>query len=51
MHSAQHALTLDQEGHATLDKRYVALADTDLAARNRLASPADRLLGSGGRAS
>ncbi len=34
-------------GHATLDmvKRYVALADTDLAARHRAASPADRLLG------
>jgi integrase/recombinase XerD len=33
-------------GHATLDmvKRYVALADTDLAARHRVASPADRLL-------
>lgn len=33
-------------GHATLDmvKRYVALADTDLAARHRQASPADRLL-------
>jgi integrase/recombinase XerD len=33
-------------GHATLDmvKRYVALADTDLAQRHRAASPADRLL-------
>jgi integrase/recombinase XerD len=33
-------------GHATLDmvKRYVALADTDLAGRHRAASPADRLL-------
>jgi site-specific recombinase XerD len=33
-------------GHATLDmvKRYVALADSDLATRHRLASPADRLL-------
>jgi integrase/recombinase XerD len=33
-------------GHASLDmvKRYVALADTDLAARHRAASPADRLL-------
>jgi integrase/recombinase XerC len=33
-------------GHSTLDmvKRYVALADTDLAARHSLASPADRLL-------
>ncbi len=33
-------------GHATLDmvKRYVALADTDLAQRHRQASPADRLL-------
>jgi integrase/recombinase XerD len=36
-----------QRIHATLDrvKRYVALADTDLAARHRTASPADRLLG------
>lgn len=34
-------------GHATLDmvKRYVALADADLVARHRDASPADRLLG------
>jgi integrase/recombinase XerC len=33
-------------GHATLDmvKRYVALTDTDLVARHRAASPADRLL-------
>lgn len=33
-------------GHATLDmvKRYVALADTDLAVRHAAASPADRLL-------
>jgi integrase/recombinase XerD len=33
-------------GHTTLDmvKRYVALADDDLAARHRDASPADRLL-------
>lgn len=34
-------------GHTTLDmvKRYVALADTDLVARHRAASPADRLVG------
>ena len=34
-------------GHSTLDmvKRYVALADADLVARHRDASPADRLLG------
>lgn len=34
-------------GHTTLDmvKRYVALADVDLVARHRLASPADRLMG------
>ena len=33
-------------GHSTLDmvKRYVALADTDLAARHLVASPADRLV-------
>jgi site-specific recombinase XerC len=33
-------------GHTTLDmvKRYVALADVDLVARHRVASPADRLL-------
>jgi site-specific recombinase XerD len=37
-------------GHATLDmvKRYVALADTDLAQRHRAASPADRLLSASG---
>jgi site-specific recombinase XerD len=37
-------------GHTTLDmvKRYVALADVDLIARHRVASPADRL--AGGRA-
>ena len=34
-------------GHTTLDmvKRYVALADVDLVARHRVASPADRLMG------
>ena len=34
-------------GHTTLDmvKRYVALADSDLAARHLVASPGDRLLG------
>jgi hypothetical protein len=34
-------------GHTTLDmvKRYVALADVDLVARHRVASPADRLIG------
>jgi hypothetical protein len=33
-------------GHTTLDlvKRYVALADTDVAQRHRVASPADHLL-------
>jgi site-specific recombinase XerD len=33
-------------GHTTLDmvRRYVAMADTDVAARHRAASPADRLL-------
>ena len=33
-------------GHTTLDmvKRYVALADVDLVARHRVASPADRLM-------
>lgn len=39
-------------GHTTLDmvKRYVALADTDLAARHRAASPADRLVARAQRA-
>jgi hypothetical protein len=34
-------------GHTSLDmvRRYVALADTDVASRHELASPADRLLG------
>lgn len=34
-------------GHTSLDmvKRYVALANADLAARHAVASPADRLLG------
>jgi site-specific recombinase XerD len=38
-------------GHTTLDmvKRYVALADADLTARHRAASPADRLLAPGTR--
>ena len=36
-------------GHTTLDmvKRYVALADSDVAIRHRAASPADRLLARG----
>ena len=39
-------------GHVTLDmvKRYVALVDTDLAQRHRVASSADRLLAAGSRA-
>lgn len=39
-------------GHSTLDmvKRYVALADTDLAARHKAASPADRLVSNAPRA-
>lgn len=39
-------------GHSTLDmvKRYVTLADTDLAARHLVASPADRLVGATPRA-
>jgi integrase/recombinase XerC len=39
-------------GHTTLDmvKRYVALADTDLAARHAVASPADRLVAAAPRA-
>lgn len=39
-------------GHTTLDmvKRYVALADSDLAARHRAASPADRLVAHAPRA-
>ena len=38
-------------GHTTLDmvKRYVSLADTDVAARHRVASPADRVFGAKGR--
>ncbi len=38
-------------GHSTLDmvKRYVALADVDLVTRHALASPADRLTGTGRR--
>jgi site-specific recombinase XerD len=38
-------------GHTTLDmvKRYVSLADADVAAKHRTASPADRLLGPRGR--
>jgi integrase/recombinase XerD len=34
-------------GHTTLDmvKRYVSLADADIAARHRVASPADRVFG------
>jgi len=38
-------------GHTTLDmvKRYVSLADADLVARHRVASPADRLIGGRGR--
>jgi site-specific recombinase XerD len=39
-------------GHSTLDmvRRYVALADSDVALRHQVASPADRLLGAPGRA-
>jgi len=39
-------------GHSTLDmvKRYVALTDTDLAARHKAASPADRLVAHAPRA-
>ncbi len=38
-------------GHTTLDmvKRYVSLADADVAAKHRTASPADRLVGKMGR--
>jgi site-specific recombinase XerD len=38
-------------GHTTLDmvKRYVALADEDLVTRHAVASPADRLIGTGRR--
>jgi Phage integrase family len=38
-------------GHTTLDmvKRYVSLADADVAAKHRVASPADRLMGKPGR--
>ena len=38
-------------GHTTLDmvKRYVSLADADVAAKHRVASPADRLLETKGR--
>ena len=38
-------------GHTTLDmvKRYVSLADADVVARHRVASPADRLVGRKGR--
>jgi len=38
-------------GHTTLDmvKRYVSLADADVAAKHRTASPADRLVGRKGR--
>ena len=38
-------------GHTTLDmvKRYVSLADADVAAKHRVASPADRLIGGRGR--
>jgi hypothetical protein len=43
--------TLRHWGHSSLDmvKRYVALAETDLTARHRTASPADRqIAGSSG---
>ena len=38
-------------GHTTLDmvKRYVSMADADVAAKHRTASPADRLVGKPGR--